>query len=157
MTHILICVALTAEGCLPLPFFIGVLARDQTSDTLIIELDSVHKVCQIRYSIYRMYPAPIYCIGYYVQSCWTDPDTSVVSLPWPVIMYHIILCIQVQVLLYWVVSGFFLTHPNPLYVTWIIDFYIDQGQGRGLGSSDRTLTRASKNILSNLLHYNRNF
>ena len=40
---------------------------------------------------------------------------------------------------------------------WIIDFYIDQGQGISLGSSDRTLTRASKNILSNLLHYNRNF
>ena len=40
---------------------------------------------------------------------------------------------------------------------WIIDFYIDQGQGRGLGSSDRTLTGAGKNILSNLLHYNRNF
>ena len=40
---------------------------------------------------------------------------------------------------------------------WIIDFYIDQGQGRGLGSSDRTLTGASKNMLINLLHYNRNF
>ena len=40
---------------------------------------------------------------------------------------------------------------------WIIDFYIDQGQGRGLGCSDRILTGASKNILSNLLHYNRNY
>ena len=40
---------------------------------------------------------------------------------------------------------------------WIIDFYIDQGQGRGLGSSDRTLTGAGKNILSNLLHYNGNY
>ena len=40
---------------------------------------------------------------------------------------------------------------------WIIDFYIDQGQGRSLGSSDRTLTGASKNVLSNLLHYNKNF
>ena len=39
---------------------------------------------------------------------------------------------------------------------WIIDFYIDQGQGRGLGSSDRTLTGAGKNILSNLLLYNIN-
>ena len=85
----------------------------------------------------------------YTQSCWTDPDTSVVSLPWPVIMYHIILCIWVQVLLYWVVSVFW-THPSPLYVPWLIYFYIDQGQGRGLGSSDRTLTGAGKNILSNL-------
>ena len=42
-------------------------------------------------------------------------------------------------------------------VPWIIDFYIDQGQGRGLGSSDRTLTGASTNTLSNLLHYNRKF
>ena len=40
---------------------------------------------------------------------------------------------------------------------WIIDFYIDQGQGRGLGSSYRTLTGAGKNTLSNLLHYNRYF
>ena len=51
----------------------------------------------------------------------------------------------------------FLTHPSHLYVPWIIDFYIDQGQGRGLGTSNRTLTGAGKNILSNLLHYNRNF
>ena len=40
---------------------------------------------------------------------------------------------------------------------WIKDFYIDQGQGKGLSSSDRTLTGAGKNILSKLLHYNRNF
>ena len=97
-----------------------------------------------------------YCIGYYPQSCWTDPDSSVVSLPWPVNMYHILFCIQVQVLPYWVVSVF-LNPPSPLYVPCIIDFYIDQGQGRGLGSSDRTLTEAGKNILSNLLHYNINF
>ncbi len=36
-------------------------------------------------------------------------------------------------------------------------FYIDQCQGRGLDSGDRTLTGAGKNILSNLLHYDRNF
>ena len=53
-----ICVAITAEGFLPLPFFTDVLARDRTKDTLTIELDSVHKARQIRYSIYRMYPAP---------------------------------------------------------------------------------------------------
>ena len=39
-----ISVAITAEGYLPLPFFTDVLARDQTGDTLTIELDSVHKV-----------------------------------------------------------------------------------------------------------------
>ena len=42
-------------------------------------------------------------------------------------------------------------------MSWNINFYIDQGQGRGLGSSDRTLTGSGKNILSNLLLYNRNF
>ena len=47
-------------------------------------------------------------------------------------------------------------HPSPLHVSWIIDLYIDQGQVRGLGSSYRTLTRASINILNNLLHYNWN-
>ena len=54
---VLISVAITVEGSLPLPFFTDVLARDRTGDTLTIELDSVHKVHQICYSIYRMYPA----------------------------------------------------------------------------------------------------
>ena len=48
---------------------------------------------------------------------------------------------------------YFLTHPSPLHVSWIIDLYIDQGQGRGLGSSDRALTGASINIQNNLLKF----
>ena len=34
-----------------------------------------------------------------------------------------------------------------------IYLHINQGQGRGLGSSDRTLIGAGEKILSNLLHY----
>ena len=48
---------------------------------------------------------------------------------------------------------------NPTMSTsksWILDLYIDQGQGRGLDSRDRTLTRAGINILNNLLHSNWN-
>ena len=58
ISPISISVAITAQGSLPLPFFADVLARDRTGDTLTIEQDSVHKVRQICYSIYRMYPVP---------------------------------------------------------------------------------------------------
>ena len=70
------------------------------------------KACRTWFKLYYFNPTmasinDTYIVfGYYTQSCWTDPDSSVVSLPWPVIMYHIISCIQVQVLLHWVVSVF---------------------------------------------------
>ena len=66
--------------------------------------------CVTGFIIYFLNPIPglhywhIYVIGDDPQSGWTDPDTPVISLPWPVIMYHIILYIWVQVLLYWIVS-----------------------------------------------------
>ena len=56
-------------------------------------------------------------------------------------------------------DNFMHSSPSPAILgcicimAWIIDLHINQGQGRALGPSDRTLTGASKNILSNLLHY----
>ena len=40
------------------------------------------------------WPALMTHILYWLLSpvCWTDPDSSVVSLPWPVNMYHILFC-----------------------------------------------------------------
>ena len=60
-----------------------------------------------------------------------------------------ILYIQVQVLPYLVISVF--GEPNHVHFK---DLYIDQGQGIGLDSRDRTLTEAGINILNNLLQFN---
>ena len=91
----------------------------------------------------------IYCIGYYAQSCWTDPDTSVVSPPMAELASH---HVSHEFYAFKSKSCYIGLYSNVIEPTQVLFmchglyiFSIDQGQGRGLGSSDRTLTGAGKN------------